>query len=90
MTTAHGVSPTPIGSAGHATAGATTNSKLTFHLDHSVGSLHYTAVRLRRWLHIKHKTRRRKGGTYPLSHPYEHFRLVRLSRLGHDVSWVEA
>jgi len=49
----------------------------------------YTTMRLRRWLRTKHKIRRCGYKDYPDSYLFEALGLVRLTRLGCDVSWVK-
>jgi hypothetical protein len=50
----------------------------------------YTAMRVRRWLQFKHKTRGRKGGSYLPSHLYEHFGLVHLGARERNLPWTKA
>jgi RNA-directed DNA polymerase len=50
----------------------------------------YAAPRSRCWLRFKYKLRNRKGGSYPVSHLYGHFGLVRLSVRGREQAWVKA
>ena len=50
----------------------------------------YTAPRLRRWLRFKYNLRHKKGGSYPLSHLYGYFGLVRLSARGREQAWAKA
>jgi RNA-directed DNA polymerase len=50
----------------------------------------YTLVRVRRWLRIKHRGKRRRARAYPDEYLYETIGLVRLTKLGRSSPWAKA
>ena len=50
----------------------------------------YTLMRVRRWLRIKHRGKRRRARAYPDEYLYETIGLVRLTKLGRSAPWAKA